>query len=75
MWFRLLPEDPSSQEVITGTHLIIECDLSLDVDRPLFKRNNLRFEASTYFQSRVRLPDNLRRQIERERDKVDRDTI
>ncbi len=52
-----------------------DCDLSLDVDRPLFKRNNLRFEASTYFQSRVRLPDNLRRQIERERDKVDRNTI
>ena len=52
-----------------------DCDLSLDVDRPLFKRNNLRFEASTYFQSRVRLPVNLRRQIDRERDKVDGNTI
>jgi hypothetical protein len=52
-----------------------DCDLSRDVDRPLFKRNNLRFEASTYFQARVRLPDYLRRQIERQRDKVDRDTI
>jgi hypothetical protein len=52
-----------------------DCDLSLDVDRPLFKRNNLRFEESTYFQSRVRLPDGLRRQIERERERVDSDTV
>ena len=52
-----------------------DCDLSLDANRPLFKRNNLRFEASTYFQSGVRLPDYLRRQIDRERDKVDRNTI
>ncbi len=52
-----------------------DCDLSLDVDRPLFKRNNLRFEESTYFQPRVCLPDNLRRLIERERDAIDHDTI
>jgi hypothetical protein len=52
-----------------------DCDLSLDVDRPLFKRNNLQFEASTYFQPRVRLPENLRRLIKRERVQVDRDTI
>ena len=52
-----------------------DCDLSLDVDRPLFKRNNLRFEENTYFQTRVRLPDNLRRQIQRERKRTDRDTI
>jgi hypothetical protein len=52
-----------------------DCDLSQDVDRPLFKRNNLRFEASTYFQTRVRLPDNLRRLIDRERDQVDRNTV
>ena len=38
-------------------------------------RYNLRFEWSTCFQPRVRLPDNLRRQIERERDKVDRNTM
>ena len=52
-----------------------DCDLSLDVDRPLFKRNNLRFEESTYFQTRVRLPDNLRRLIVRERDEVECNTI
>ncbi|MCP4856161.1 MAG: family 43 glycosylhydrolase [Fuerstiella sp.] len=52
-----------------------DCDLSLNVDRPVFKRNNLRFEQSTYFQPGVRLPDNMRKQIDRERDRVDRDTI
>ncbi|MBL7140858.1 MAG: helix-turn-helix domain-containing protein [Planctomycetes bacterium] len=52
-----------------------DCDLSLDVDRPSFKPNNLRFEASTYFQSGVQLPDNVRGQIDREREKVDRNTI
>ncbi len=52
-----------------------DCDLSLNVDRPVFKRNNLRFEQSTYFQARVRLPDFMRRQIDEERDRVDRDTI
>lgn len=52
-----------------------DCDLSRDVDRELFKRNNLRFEASTYFQPRVRLPEYLRRQIDRQRREVDRDTL
>ena len=52
-----------------------DCDHSLNVDRPIFKRNNLRFEQSTYFQARVRLPDFMRRQIDKERDRVDRDTI
>ncbi len=52
-----------------------DCDLSLDVDRPVFKRNNLRFEESTYFQERFRLPGNLRVLIDKERKKVDRDTI
>ena len=52
-----------------------DCDLSLNVDRPAFKRNNLRFEQSTYFQYRVRLSDSLRSQIERQRKRVDRETI
>lgn len=52
-----------------------DCDLSLDVNRPLFKRNNLRFEESTYFQQRIQLPKPMRNQINRERDKVDRNTI
>jgi hypothetical protein len=52
-----------------------DCDLSRDVNRPVLKRNNLRFEASTYFQTRVRLPDYLRRQIDREREQTDRNTI
>ena len=52
-----------------------DCDLSLNVDRPPFKRNNLRFEQSTYFQRRVRLPVALRKQIENQRQQVDRETI
>ena len=52
-----------------------DCDLSLDVDRPLFKNNNLRFNERTYLQERVRLPDYLENQIKRDRTKVDRDTV
>ena len=52
-----------------------DCDLSLDVDRPTFKHNNLRFNESTYFQERVRLPDYLLKQIQQEREKVDGNTI
>jgi len=52
-----------------------DCDLSQDVNRPLFKRNHLRFNEKTYFQERVKLPEYLRRRIERERDRVDRDTV
>ena len=52
-----------------------DCELSLDVDRGVFKRNNLRFEASTYFQPDVRLPNGLRGQIDRQRDEVDRGAI
>ena len=40
-----------------------DCDLHLDVDRPLFKRNNLRFEEQTYSEKRIRLPDNLKKII------------
>ena len=33
-----------------------DCDLSLDVNRPFFKRNNLRFNEDTYFQRALRMP-------------------
>jgi predicted GH43/DUF377 family glycosyl hydrolase len=52
-----------------------DCDLSLDADRPSFKRNNLRFNEATYFQRRVKLPESWRQAIERERSSVDRDTV
>ena len=52
-----------------------DCDLSLDVDRPLFKKNNLRFGESTYFQDRIKLPEYLRKQINTERKKIDTNTI
>ena len=51
-----------------------DCDLSLDVDRDAFKRNNLRFKESTYFQGRIRLPDMIRRQILQEQKRLDKNT-
>ena len=33
-----------------------DCDLSLDVNRPMFKHNNLRFNDTTYFQKVLRMP-------------------
>jgi len=52
-----------------------DCDLSLDIDRPVFKRNNLRFNLATYLQKGVALPENLKKQIMREQKKLDGDTI
>jgi len=52
-----------------------DCDLSLDIDRPIFKKNNLRFNADTYFQKGVALPENMKKQILREQKKLDRDTV
>lgn len=52
-----------------------DCDLSLDVDRPMFKRNNLRFNAETYFQKGVALPDGWKRLIQSQQHKVDKETI
>ena len=36
-----------------------DCDLSLDVDRDFFKRNNLRFNEETYFQKISKLENLL----------------
>ncbi|MGD8241060.1 MAG: family 43 glycosylhydrolase [Armatimonadota bacterium] len=52
-----------------------DCDLSRDVDRPLFNRNNLRFDERTYFQPVLALPGHMRKTIERERAHLDTDTI
>ena len=51
-----------------------DCDLSLDVDRPYFKRNNLRFNAPTYFQKGVALPGFMKQQILREQETLDPNT-
>ena len=48
-----------------------DCDLSRDVNRELFKRNNLRFDEHTYFQKVLRLPENLKKQFLEEQDQVD----
>ncbi|VGO16366.1 hypothetical protein PDESU_04957 [Pontiella desulfatans] len=41
-----------------------DCDLSLDVDRQYFKRNNLRFNDETYFQKSTKMNGWLSTQIE-----------
>ncbi len=51
-----------------------DCDLSRDVDRSIFKRNNLRFDEHTYFQRVLVLPEYMRKRILKERDLVDKDT-
>ena len=43
-----------------------DCDLSLDVDRQVFKRNNLRFNDETYFQKSTVLSGWLKKQIQEE---------
>jgi hypothetical protein len=43
-----------------------DCDLSLDVDRQYFKRNNLRFNDATYFQKSTVLHDSLKKQTKEE---------
>ena len=40
-----------------------DCDLSKDVDRPAFKRNNVRFDEETYFQATTILSDPLKATI------------
>jgi hypothetical protein len=52
-----------------------DCDLSLDVDRPEFKVNNLRFDEHSHFQLSVALPEEWKERILRERAVVDQETI
>lgn len=52
-----------------------DCDLSLDVDREFFKRNNLRFNSNTYFQKGVALPPNVKKQITDNQKRLDIETI
>ena len=41
-----------------------DCDLSLDVDRDFFKRNNLRFNEETYFQKSTKYDGYLKKLVE-----------
>jgi len=51
-----------------------DCDLSLDVDRQVFKKNNLRFSEATLFQNRLVLDDGLRQEIMESVDDFDQNT-
>lgn len=55
--------------------LRFDCDLSLDVNREIFKRNNLRFNIDTYLQNGVALPKYLKHKIQKEAKKIEQDTI
>jgi len=52
-----------------------DCDLSRDVDRPAFKRNNLHFDENTYFQRQMALPAGWKQEILEQRADLDRETI
>ena len=52
-----------------------DCDLSRDVNRPEFKRNNLRFHEETYFQPVMVLPEACKEKIPKEQAELDRETI
>ena len=43
-----------------------DCDLSLDINRDFFKRNNLRFNDETYFQKNTRYNGYLKKLVERQ---------
>jgi hypothetical protein len=51
-----------------------DCDLSREVHRPFFKRNNQRFDEHTFFQRVMALSDELKTHILDEREQVDRNT-
>jgi len=55
--------------------LRFDCDLSQDVDREIFKRNNIRFNIDTYLQNGIALPKWLDRKIRNESKQVEKDTI
>lgn len=52
-----------------------DCDLSRDIDRPEFKRNNLRFDEHTFFQRVMALPESWRDKILEDQVRLDRDTM
>ena len=52
-----------------------DCDLSRDVERPIYKQNNLRFERSTYEEPRIALSQGSRERRRKDNDGVERDTI
>ena len=58
-----------------STLVRFDCDLSLDVDRPYFKQNNLRFNDRTYFQAGIKLTAGQKAMIENQRPETEHDTI
>jgi hypothetical protein len=52
-----------------------DCDLSRDVDRPDFKRNNPHFDERTYFQHQMALPDGWKNEILAQQAALDRETM
>lgn len=70
----VMTRDPESNQVYS-TLIRFDCDLSLDVDRPYFKRNNLRFNADTHFQPGIKMYNRLKQVIDRDKAITERETI
>ncbi len=59
-----------------GCYIIrFDCDLSRDVQRPEFKRSNVRYSEDTWFQRAMELPEDWKRRILEEQEQFDKPTI
>lgn len=70
----VMTKDPKTKQMYS-TLVRFDCDLSLDVDRPAFKHNNLRFNDKTHFQPGIKLDSGQKAIIAKERSKTDYNTI
>ena len=55
--------------------LRFDCDLSLEVDWQNFKKNNLRHNESVYLQKRIRLNQYYKKDIIKDAEKINQNTI
>ena len=52
-----------------------DCDLSLDVDRQDFKKNNLRHSEEVYFQQKIQLDAAQKNRVLKEQKRLDENTV
>tara|TARA_B110000208_G_scaffold170579_1_gene212224 strand:+ start:18010 stop:19275 length:1266 start_codon:yes stop_codon:yes gene_type:complete len=72
----LMHMDAYTPEGIKYTKLArFDCDLSLDINREKFKKNNLRLNEDTYLQKSVKLYYSLKKEILKDQKTLDKNTI
>ncbi|MGB2129105.1 MAG: glycoside hydrolase family 117 protein [Flavicella sp.] len=72
----LMHMDAYTKEGVKYTKLArFDCDLSLDVDLPSFKKNNLRLNEETYFQKSTALPPYMKKSILKQQQNQDKNTL